>query len=91
MPIASTEHHDTTAGEREVLLLVAIGSSNKEIARRLGLDRRTVETRLQRFCSRTLVSGRLLVVWSIDHNHCCLVNPIKSVVITQQRDNVATR
>lgn len=54
-----------TAREHEVLLLVAAGSSNREVADRLYLSPRTVETHVGRLLDKTGASGRAeLASWA---------------------------
>lgn len=48
--------------QREILSLVAAGCSNKEIASRLGISARTIETHLRRLYSRWGVNNRAAVV-----------------------------
>ena len=47
-----------STGEREVALMAAAGYANKEIAQRLNLSTRTVETYLQRVYHKLGVSSR---------------------------------
>lgn len=47
-----------TAREHEVLLLVAAGATNREVAERLHLSPRTVETHVARLLAKTGASGR---------------------------------
>jgi DNA-binding CsgD family transcriptional regulator len=47
-----------TAREREVAALVAAGAGNAEVARRLGVSVRTVETHLQRAYTKLGVHNR---------------------------------
>ena len=55
-----------TERQREIARLVALGLSNTEIAGRLGLGRRTVESHLQRLRLRLGLSSRAqLAAWSI--------------------------
>jgi two-component system, NarL family, response regulator NreC len=57
-----------TAREREVVRLVALGHTSREIASRLVLSTRTVETHRARVQARLGVSSRAeLVRWALDH------------------------
>jgi two-component system response regulator NreC len=57
-----------TARERDIVRLVALGHTNREIAERLVLSVRTVETHRARFQARLGVSSRAeLVRWALDH------------------------
>jgi two-component system, NarL family, response regulator NreC len=57
-----------TAREREVVCLIALGHTNREIADRLVLSVRTVETHRARIQARLGVSSRAeLVRWALDH------------------------
>ena len=47
-----------TSRERDVAALAAYGVSNAEIAQRLGLSIRTVETHLQRVYTKLGIHGR---------------------------------
>jgi two-component system response regulator FixJ len=59
---------ELTAGEREVMRLLFDGMTNKEIASRLAVSRRTVETRRQRIVKVTGVSNLIaLVVLLAEH------------------------
>ena len=51
-----------TKREQEILELIAFGLSNKEIAQRLGLGRRTVETHINRILGKLDVSSRTRAV-----------------------------
>lgn len=54
-----------TAREYDVLLLVATGASNREVAERLHLSPRTAETHVARLLSKTGCSGRAeLAAWA---------------------------
>ena len=48
-----------SAREVEVLRLVGQGETNKQIAERLGLTSKTVETHLERICRKLKVRGRV--------------------------------
>jgi two-component system, NarL family, response regulator NreC len=57
-----------TARERDIVRLVALGHTNREIADRLVLSVRTVETHRARIQARIGVSSRAeLVRWALDH------------------------
>ena len=57
-----------TGRERDVVRLVALGHTNAEIAERLTLSIRTIETHRARIQSRLGVSSRAeLVRWALDH------------------------
>ena len=57
-----------TAREREVLRLVALGHTSREIADRLVLSVRTVEAHRARIQARLAVSSRSeLVRWALDN------------------------
>ncbi len=68
------DHQELTAAEREVLMLVAEGRTDAEIATALRLTTGTVAQRIHRFCDRTGIHGRLLVVWTKDHRDCCVAS-----------------
>ena len=54
--------------EREVLVEVAGGRSNKEIAHRLGITEKTVKTHLTRIFERIGVADRTqAAVWAVRH------------------------
>jgi two-component system, NarL family, response regulator NreC len=58
---------ELTAREREIVRLVALGHTNREIAERLVLSVRTVETHRARIHKRLAVSSRAeLVRWALD-------------------------
>src|SRR5690348_10524380 len=46
-------HHTVSAAERECLILLKAGATDREIASRLSLSLRAVQSRLQRFYERT--------------------------------------
>ena len=57
-----------TARERDIVRLVALGHTNREIADRLVLSVRTVETHRARVQTRLGVSSRAeLVRWALEH------------------------
>jgi two-component system response regulator NreC len=57
-----------TARERDVVRLVALGHTSREIAKRLVLSTRTIETHRARVQARLGVSSRAeLVRWAMDH------------------------
>ena len=57
-PIVAADLSDLSAREREVLELVAAGSSNEEIAKRLFLSTRTVERHLSNIYAKLRLSGK---------------------------------
>jgi pimeloyl-ACP methyl ester carboxylesterase/DNA-binding CsgD family transcriptional regulator len=60
-----------TERQREVAQMVALGLSNREIAERLGISRRTVESHLQRLRLTLELSSRAqLAAWSIAAGVC---------------------
>ena len=60
--------HGLTGREREVIRLVALGHTNREIAERLVLSVRTVETHRARIQRRLGASTRAeLVSWALEH------------------------
>jgi two-component system, NarL family, response regulator NreC len=59
---------ELTARERDIIRLVALGHTSREIADRLVLSVRTVETHRARVQKRVRVSSRAeLVRWALDH------------------------
>jgi len=75
MPLEDlTTHFHLSSAEREVLFLVGRGLSNCDIAERLCIGVRGVESRLHRFALRSSFANRALVAWSARHERCCLVN-----------------
>jgi predicted ATPase/DNA-binding CsgD family transcriptional regulator/transcriptional regulator with XRE-family HTH domain len=57
-----------TAREREVVVLIAQGKSNREIAAALVVTERTVETHIRNIRSKLDVTSRAqLAVWAVDH------------------------
>jgi DNA-binding NarL/FixJ family response regulator len=59
---------DLSAREREVLLLVAEGLANKQIAKRLGIAERTVKVHLGSVFRRIGVTDRTsAALWARDH------------------------
>jgi two-component system response regulator NreC len=62
------EHDGLTARERDVVRLVALGHTSREIADRLVLSVRTVETHRARIQRRLALSSRAeLVRWALEH------------------------
>ena len=61
-PDKSDSSSALTKREQEILELIAFGLSNKEIAQRLGLGRRTVETHIDHVLSKLDVSSRARAV-----------------------------
>ena len=62
------DHHGLTSRERDVVRLVALGHTNAEIANRLTLSVRTIETHRARIQRRLgLTSRAALVRWALDH------------------------
>ena len=58
-----------TLRERDIVRLVALGHTNREIAHRLVLSVRTVETHRSRIYTRLGVSTRAqLIRWALDHS-----------------------
>jgi two-component system, NarL family, response regulator NreC len=58
-----------TARERDIVRLVALGHTNREIADRLVLSARTVETHRARIQNRLELSSRAeLVRWALEHD-----------------------
>lgn len=66
------EHFEVSPSAVEVLVLVAERRSDADIATMLGLTQGTVAQRIHRFCDRTGIRGRRLVVWANEHRICCL-------------------
>lgn len=67
------EHFGLTAGEEEILAVLARGFTDEEIAVELSLSQAAVHSRLHRFYDRTGISGpRRVVAWAKDHLHCCI-------------------
>jgi len=57
-----------TGREREVVMLIGQGKSNSEIATKLVLSKRTVETHVSHILSKLRLSNRAQVMrWAIDH------------------------
>lgn len=65
-------HHAVTEAERAVLVLVAGGFTDIQIAKLLGIGAPAVKSRLHRFYERADVSGRSAVAWCVVHAGCCL-------------------
>lgn len=62
------DHHGLTGRERDVLRLVALGHTSAEIANRLTLSVRTIETHRARIQRRLGLGSRAeLVRWTLDH------------------------
>jgi two-component system response regulator NreC len=62
------DEDDLTARERDIVRLVALGHTSREIADRLVLSVRTVETHRARVQKRLAVTARAeLVRWALDH------------------------
>jgi two-component system response regulator NreC len=62
------EDDGLTARERDVVCLLALGHTNREIAARLVVSVRTVETHRARILRRLQLSSRAeLVRWALDH------------------------
>lgn len=62
------DHHGLTGRERDVIRLVALGHTSAEIANRLTLSVRTVETHRARIQRRLGLRSRAqLVRWALDH------------------------
>ena len=62
------ERDGLTTREREILRLIALGHTNREVAERLVLSVRTVETHRSRIQRRLDVRSRAgLVRWALDH------------------------
>ena len=61
-PAARTSARAVTARQRQVLLLVAEGAGNKEIAARLGISPSGAKKHLEALTRRYQVSGRTAVV-----------------------------
>ena len=66
------EHFEATASEREVLLLLALGFTNDEIATAIDSTIVAVVSRLRRFHERSGLTGRTGVAWAVHHHDCCL-------------------
>lgn len=66
------EHVETTDVERTVLVLIAQGLSDGDIAHRLGIEPAAARSRVARFRERTGLAGRGLAVWCARHRDCCL-------------------
>ena len=61
--VATTTASDTlTYREMQVLRLAAVGHSNKEIARRIGLGIKSVETYRYRACKKLMLNSRLDII-----------------------------
>ncbi len=57
-PLASSQKHDLTPREIEILALLVDGLTNKEIAQRLVVSPRTVETHVERVLDKLDVRSR---------------------------------
>jgi DNA-binding NarL/FixJ family response regulator len=57
-PASLSQQHDLTAREREVLDLLAEGSSNRQIARSLGLSLKTVQNHVSRILDKLQAADR---------------------------------
>jgi DNA-binding NarL/FixJ family response regulator len=70
------DHVRLTDAEREVLLLVADGRTDEQIASDLVLTRDAVHSRIERFVERTGLHGaRRLAAWCARHQDCCIRQP----------------
>jgi len=58
MPVAEEGHVDLTEGEKDVLILVARGLTNQEIAERLSTSTSTVKLLLHQACAKLNVTNR---------------------------------
>lgn len=65
-------HQMVTESERAVLVLVAGGFTDSQIANLLDIQTSAVKSRLHRFYERADVSGRSAVAWCVVHAGCCL-------------------
>jgi len=72
------EHQKPTAAEREILALIAEGQSDAAAAAALRLSTVAVGQRIHRFCDRTGIRGRRLVVWAREHRTCCIAVPSRA-------------
>lgn len=65
---ARTARDGLTGREREIVVLIAQGKSNREIADALIVTKRTVETHINNILSKINVTSRTqIVVWALEH------------------------
>jgi DNA-binding NarL/FixJ family response regulator len=61
-----------TAREREILALIASGSSNREIARALTISERTARTHASHVLKKLGVASRVqAALWAVRHGAAC--------------------
>jgi DNA-binding NarL/FixJ family response regulator len=65
--LETAQYHGLTMREREVAALMAQGQTNGEIAQRLGVTKRTVETHIGNILDKLSFSSRTqIIIWAIE-------------------------
>ncbi len=70
--VPSSLHVSLSAREMEIIVLVADGLTNQEIAKKLTISKRTVDNHVSNMFTKTGSKNRVaLLNWAMDHGKIC--------------------